>query len=522
MGVGFSKWPLFVLTFVASLGGMSVTGCDRLGAGSSDTIRIQLGSEPASLDPSLAEDGASLRVLFNTMDGLVGYDGAGKLQNQLAESYGVSADGTRYEFTLRGGAKWSDGQPVQASDFVTALRRALAPGSTSRLAGMLYPIRGARRLAAGKARPEDLGVRSEGEAPGRLVIELERKTPYFIQVLSLPVALPSRQDVLDAHSGRWPEIAPVTGPYRITRHESDQRIVFEANENYWDKQRPRPAVEMLVIADESTGVNLFQQGKLDVLTKVPSSDLARLKERGVIHSDPFLAVYYLSFNLKRSPFNDRALRRAVSAAIRREELVQALDSGDTPANSWLPPGLEGHVPFDLSKTTLRKKPSGLDVPAQPVAAAFDTGQRNSTAMEKVQQDLRAALGLKLALSNLDWKAYLKSLQSDAPPIFRMGMLSPVLDPIQILVSFTTGDPNNYIHWSNASYDQLVNQIAGLAPGAERAAKIRQAQALLVDDEAAVVPLFHYVQNTAVAPRIQGLRANPFGVILFSDLGIRKP
>ena len=158
-------------------------------------------------------------------------------------------------------------------------------------------------------------------------------------------------------------------------------------------------------------------------------------------------------------------------------------------------------------------------PAQALAASFDTSTRNSLVMEKVQQDLQLALGLKLSLNNLDWKSYLKSIQTDPAPIFRLGILSPFMDPIQILQSFTTGDPNNYLKWSNEDYDRLVREVAAMKPGPSRERKIREAEEELVDRQAIVVPIYHYVQNTAVKARIAGFRVNPFGVIRFNELRI---
>ena len=505
----------------AALIALLLSGCD-LHPASLSAIQVQLTAEPASLDPTLSEDGVSLRILQNTMEGLVGYDGSGQLQNRLAESYSISSDGLRYEFILKPKARWSDRRPVTAADFVTAIRRALDPQNGSKLAGMLFPIRGAqaRYLARGeKGRESEKSIAVRDEA-GRLVIELQSPAPYFLQVLSLTVAMPQRSDVLASHGGKWPESAPVTGPYRIARHQADRRIQLEPNPHYWDDSRMRRPIEILIVADETTGLNLFEQGKLDIVTKVPSSDIARLRSTPALHTDPYLATFYLSFNHRKPPFNDVHWRRAVSGAVQREELVRALDLGDQPARSWVPAGLEGFIPyadpssvFAHSMRAVRAK----GAPKNAIHAIFDTSHRNSLIMEKVQHDLKDRLGLKLSLSNLDWKSYLKTIQTDPPPLFRLGMLSPFKDPIQVLQSFVSGDPNNYVGFSHPRYDTLVKEIATLSPGEKRVAKIREAQSILVDQEAIVVPLYHYVQNHLVSARVKNFRVNPFGVIRFDEL-----
>ncbi len=504
---------------------MSHVNCTRRGFGpgsakAPSVLSLQLSSEPVSLDPSLAEDGVSLRILYNTFEGLVGYDGAGTLHNRMADSYQVSKGGLIYDFVLRKEARWSDGKVVTAADFVTGLRRSLQSSSGSKLAGSLLPIRGAQALLAGKGRPEDLGVRDEG---GHLIIELEEPTPNFAQALALPVASPLRADVLSATGGKWPDLGPSTGPYRIESHDPDRVVRLVLNPYYWNKeasQKSPPNIELLVVPDESTGLTLFEQGRLDILTKIGSADFKRLHPGGLLHTDPFLATFYLSFNMKKPPFNDRDWRRAVAGAIQREELVSVVGTGETPARSWIPIGLEGFIRYadpaplyagSLAKVKQKPKLKGT------ITMGFDTSHRNSLIMQKVQHDLETHLGLRLSLMNMDWKSYLKMLQTDPPPLFRLGILSPLMDPIQILGSFTTGDPNNYLKWSNLRYDRLVRKIRTLSAGAERTALIQEAQHVLVDEEAIVVPLFHYVQNHLVAQRVRGFRVNPFGVIRFDEL-----
>ncbi|MGE0614006.1 MAG: peptide ABC transporter substrate-binding protein [Bacteriovoracia bacterium] len=510
---------LVTAALVIALGvALLVTGCERSRPASPTTLRVQLSSEAVSLDPSLAEDGLSLKIISNIMDGLVGYDGAGKLVPRLAESYDVLEGGRRFVFTLRKGAAWSDGVAVKADDFVTAFRRALSPGVASKLAEMLRPIRWAGDFRAGESRR--LGVSATPD--GKFVIELEKPAPYFLQALTLPVAMPLRQDVLDAHQGRWPELAPTTGPYRLAEHKIDQKYVLRANE----KSVRSPAiaeVELLIIQDESTASSLFEKGRLDVLTRVPALDFARFQRTGVVRVEPFYATYYVAFDTRRAPFNQTAWRQAVAASLRRREITNALDTGEYPATSWIPPGLEGHVPFDPEFSAAGWEKAVAKVKAEaakrtvPVKAAFDSGTRNSLVMEKVQQDLERALGLKVQLMNLDWKTYVKTIRTDPPEIFRFGWLAPFADPISHLQALTSGNANNLTGWSNDEYNRLVAEVAAMEPGPKRLAKVLAAQRILVEQQAVVVPIYHYIQAHGVSKRVKGFRANPFGVVQFQEL-----
>jgi oligopeptide transport system substrate-binding protein len=485
------------------------------------SLRVQLATEPVSLDPALAEDGASLRVINNVMDGLVGYDGEGKLVNRLAASYRVLEGGLKYEFTLREDANWSDGRPVIGDDFVTAFKRSLDPSTSSKLASSLLPIRGAREFRSGRAQAAALGIRADGAK--KLIIELERPTPYFIQALTVPPALPLRADVLAENGGTWPPTAPSTGPYRITKYLLDRTILLTKNPRYCCAPVPIKDVELVLVGDDSTAVSLFEQGRLDVLTRIPQLDQKRMRERGLLRVDPFLATYYISFNLSKPPFSNRDWRRAVAATIRRDELVAALATGETPARSWVARGLEGYVEYSDPSSVFADSLERVRTLAPPrgvINAAFDSGSRNAMIMEKVQADVKRALGLKLSLSNLDWKTFVRTIQVEPPQIFRFGWLAPFDDPFPHLQMFTTGDPNNIPRFSNAEYDALVREIEVMSTGPARVEKIQQAQEILVDREAVVIPLYHYVQATVVSARVKNYRINPFGVIRFEELELK--
>lgn len=515
---------LFVLFFTLA--------CSPKGRDSSLSLKVQLGGIPVSLDPVKSEDGLSLRVLVNVMDGLLGYDSKGKLQNLLASSIETSPDQKRYSFTIRPDARWSDGRPIVAADFVLALKRALAPTALSKLAESLVVIKGAEDYRSGKS-PQLTGVQDQD---GKLVIELERPVSFFLQLMTLPVAMPARQDVLDAHSGRWAEgtewtQTPTTGPYRIATFIQDQKIGLEPNPYYWGPRPRIEAVEWVIVSDESTGVNLFDQGKIDILTKIPTLQYKRWKSEGKSHSFPFLATYYLGFNCQKPPFNQPDFRRAVFSSIDRKEIVDALMTGEVPARTWIPPGLEGHISYqeslkdyevgDTQNRFVRSvsKIKALSLSQSQISLQFDSSDRNSMIMEKVQQDLKKNLNLKVSLLNLDWKTHVKSVQVDAPPLFRLAWQTPFLDPIFHLQVLTSHHPANPTGCSNAEYDRLVKLIELEKPGHQRELMIHKAQKILLEEEAMIVPLYHYVQNYAVSSRVKNFRANPFGVIRLNELEV---
>lgn len=509
----FWIWVGAVLLF----GGMG-TGCrhDPNSPSSERVLSVHLLNEPVTLDPGLIEDGVSLQVVRNLDEGLMGYDSSGRLGLRLAEGYEVSPDGKRYFFRLKKGLRWSDGHPLQVEDFVFAFKRLLGPGGRSPFASVFSSIRGAKSLLSiGATFGASFGV---FEKEGGLVIELDRPMPALLHALTLPIAFPIRKDVLDANHGDWPDTGPVTGPYRIVSRQREEKIRLSRNPLYWGQAPRISEIEFKVITDETTAYRLFASGRLDILSRISSFDLPRVRQSQQLETYPFWGVYFLSFNTAKPPFQDRRWRRAVAGAVQRNEVVTVVGGGESPASSFVPKGIEGF--FQSGSPTAEFEEDVQWAKSQKVFSevngTFDAGLRNSRVMEKVQADLKQRLGLSLVLRSLDWKSYLRSLSSDPSALYRMGYLVPYQDPVFILKIFTTGHEANHTGWSDPRYDRWVDEISMMKPGPEREAKVIRAQKLLLS-EGIVVPLFHYVQNIGVSKRVKEARSNTTGVILFQEM-----
>ena len=512
---------------------------DRLNA----VIRVHLTSDPVTLDPWLAEDGVSLKVLNNVMQGLVEYGLDGQIQPALAEEWKVSKDGLKWEFTLRPQVRWSDGRPVRTDEFVAGFRHALSPATPSKLAPLLINIKNAAAIRARTKPLSDLGVLASADDPRKLTILLEKPQPWFIHALTLPVAFPLRGEILRGNSGRWPDTAPVTGRYRIVERRLDRSIRLEPNPNHWSNDPSKPqsnlrSIVLQVIQDDSTALNLFERGDLDVLSRIPALELDRIKRRFRVVHDPFFGTFFLGFNLNKAPFQDREVRRAVSAAINRQEIVKHLSGSELPSFSWIPAGIEGgpseeeveniradskkalEIPPVLAKALQAVKARGAGS-AELVDFAFDSSSRNQLVAEKIQQDVQKKLALNLSLKPSDWKTHVRQLGTDPAPLWRFGWMAPFRDPISHFQAFTSGDPNNYAHYSNPSYDRLVSEISSLPPGSKREELIRQAQRILTEEDAVIIPLFQSVQTHALGERLEGFQVSPFGIIRFDQLSIRE-
>lgn len=487
------------------------------------SLRMQLSYEPVTLDYSLAEDGISLRILSALMSGLVTYDRDYNLKMEIAESMESLDGGQRYRFKLKPW-KWSDGKEVTASDFVYSIRRTLNPKTTAKLADLLFFIKNARAFKRGEVTDfSQVGVAAISDKV--LEFTLDAPVSFFPHILTLPVGYPQRQDHVEKLGPQWAEHMLSTGPYRLVRWLHDQRIEIEQNPSYpnFAAGAPRRAV-FQIIPEEATALNLFENNRLDVLFKVPSFDLERLHERGLAKVFPYFTTYYLAFDQRQAPWNDRKARLAVAQAINRQAVLDSLGSGESLATSWIPRGLPGYnnaigVKHD-PKAAKQNWSASAGRAHKNLVIGYDTSFRNQTVLERVQADLKTNLGVDLKLRNRDWKTHLRELSHDTPPMYRFGWLTPFVDAYANLVVFQSDNPNNYTGWKSKAYDDLLAKIAVTdRSNPERQKLIDQAQRHLTEEAVAVVPIFHYIQTIVVSPRVKDFWVSGIGTVDFMSVRV---
>jgi ABC-type oligopeptide transport system substrate-binding subunit len=309
------------------------------GAPADGTLVFNAGEEPRSLDPAVSSDIAGLKVLMNLFEGLADYDPKdASPRPAAAERWEASADGLTWTFHLREG-RWSNGDPVGASDFVYAWRRVLDKATGSDYGHRLNLIKGAREVAAGRAPPESLGVRAAGERT--LVVELEHPAPYFAQLVCLNLFYPVHRATVERHGRAWtkPENLTGNGPYRLADWKVNDRKVFVKSPTWRgaDGLKLEKAV-FLSIPDASTALRAYEAGQVHWLFQAPNDQMDVLKSRPDYHPGPANSVYFFAFNVRRKPLDDPRVRRALALTIDRPRIVQALlRGGETPADRLTPP-----------------------------------------------------------------------------------------------------------------------------------------------------------------------------------------
>jgi len=507
-------WLIQCLLLVLVFSG---TSCSRHGQDndSDRALRIQLSSEPVTLDFSLVEDGLGLRVTHALMSGLLRYDHDYKVVSSIASRFEILDGGKRYRFMLAPW-KWSDGKPVTAYDFVYAAKRTLDPGLVSKMADWFFFIKGARDYKRGHLKDfSKVGIRAVSEHI--IEYELNEAIGFFPHLMTLPLGYPQREDVVDKYGVAWPEHMVTTGPYRLKSWTHDRSIELERNPHYGGFAANAPErVEFRVIPEEATAVSLLEQGGLDVLFKVPTLELNRLSKKGYISSFPFFATYYLGFDQRQKPWSDLSARQAIAYAIDRRAIVDALGGVEIPATSWIARGVPGaneNIGLSLDRRRAQALAKHAFGKNNEFVIGTDSSSRNQIVLEQIQSELKKALGLRIKIQPREWKTYVRELSTKPTPFFRFAWLSPFVDPYASLMVFRSDSAHNYTGWKNAEYDKLLDRIAKLDDNnRERQELIDRAQRLLVEKNTVVVPIYHYTQTVAVSPRIQGFWVNGTGLI----------
>jgi len=483
-------------------------------------LRINLGTEPPTLDWALATDNVSFLVIEQLMQGLTRLGPDLRAEPALAEHWEVSADGRTYLFHLRKGVRWSDGAPLQAQQFVYAWRRLLAPATAAEYAYFLFPVAGARAYNAGQLHDANgIGVRALDAHT--LEVRLEAPLVYFPALTTFMVTFPARADLIEKYGDAWTEAGNLVslGPFRLEEWRHEYRLVLRANEDFYGGRPSLDRITGYMVGEESTALVLFEQGILD-LVRLPPLEIRRYRERPSYRRKPALRGYYYGFNTGLAPFDDARVRRAFAMAIDRAEFPKLLQGGELPAAYWIPPGMPHHNPaigvrFDPAGARRLLKQAGIDPAAlPPVRVVYNTEQVHRLVAELVQAQWQEHLGVRVELENREWKVFLKELTVSPPPVYRLGWGADFPDPDNFMNLFTSYSANNHTGWANPSYDRLVEQAAREPDRARRQALYDEAQRILCEQDVPIAPLFVSAINLVVAERVKGFEPNPMDIFFF--------
>ena len=529
------RGAVFALAAVLGAAAVALAACSP-GRGAADTneLRRGNGSEPDSIDPQLARMEAAMTILRDSYEGLVSMAPDGTPVPGVAERWTVSEDGRRYTFTLRPGARWSNGDSVVADDFVAAWRRLVDPATASQYALMLEPVLNAAAIVASEAPVTMLGVSAPDTAT--LVVELAEPSPYFLAMLSHPSTFPVHRPTLAANPKDFarPGVAVTNGAFTPVEWAIGSHILAKRNTNYWnDAATKLDAVRYVHVADPATELTRFRAGDLDVTYTTPPGEAGRLQRDlpGQLHVAPTLGVYYYGLALDLPPFKDAPkLRQALAMAVDREVLTrQVLGDGELPAYGWVPPGVAGYAPQQFAW-------AGLDPAARIAEAKRLYAEAGYSAARSLRIELRTSksplhdrialavtamwketLGAEVRLRSEDFRVLKAAVDAREAPLFRGSWIGDYNDAYSFLQVLKGGFGINLPRYASDPYDVAL-AMAVTASAGQRATYLASAERELLAD-VPLIPLYFYASKHLVSPRVRGWYDNVMNVTYSKDLSV---
>ena len=494
-----------------------------------------LGPEPDSLDPQKARSDEGQRVLRDICEGLTTLDKSGGVAPGIAEKWQVSPDGKTYTFSLRHDARWSNGQPVVAADFVAGLRRLVDPNTASQYAEVVEVIVNAGDIVAGRKPPEDLGVAAPD--PHTVIVRLSDPAAYLPALLAHPSTCPVNPVVLvnerDAYAR--PGNMPSDGAFILSQWVHGSYIYLTRNPYYWNNAATHlSGVKYLITADENAELTLYRADQLDVTEVIPKSQYGWISSHlgDQLHVAPELTVYFYGFNLRRPPFaGDARVRRALAMVIDREKLAQlVLRSGELPAYGWVPPGVDRYTPqspdyralsMDQRVAEARKlyAQAGYSA-ARPLRfeLSYNTGEIHTELAVAIASMWQQALGVRVTLRAEEFGSLMQDIDRGDVQMFRSSWLGDYNDAYTFAQYFKSGFGVNLTHYDNPAYDDLVDRAAAEVDPAKRRALLEQAERLMLGDQP-IIPIYFYVSKHLVKPRVTGWYGNIMNVTYSKDLAL---
>ena len=482
------------------------------------------GAEPRALDPHLVQsvgDSSILRALF---EGLTTYHPTDdSIHNPgVAKSWDSNEDFTEWTFHLRDNARWSNGDPVTAHDFIYAYSRLLDPNMGGPYTSMLFFLKNGEAYNKGDVKEfADVGVKAPDDYT--LVCTLEDPTPFFPDVVKHTTWYPVHQATIEKFGG-WTEQYTAwqkpgnhvgNGAFRLKEWRVNGHVTVERNPYYWDTDNVKlNGIVFYPLDNAYTEERAFRDGLIHMTYQLAPAmvDWYRENRPDLLRIETYAGVYFFRCNVTREPLDNKYLRKALAHAIDQETIVEYVSmGGQIPAFGFTPSSEseDGYHPpnvvkFDpeLAKEYLRKAgfESGADVPEFDII--INTSESHKAIAAAVQDMWKKHLGIEnVTISNQEWKVFQQTLKDLNYDVARSGWIADYVDPNTFLSMWRSNDSNNETGWENAEYDALLKEAAGLSDPAARYAKMYEAEEILLD-ELPVLPIYWYTRVYTKSPHVK--------------------
>lgn len=494
--------------------------------------------EPASLDPLKAVGLPEIQVIRDLFEGLTNQDAQGKIVPGVAQSWS-SSDNKTWVFTLRNNARWSNGDPVTAQDFVYSWQRLVDPKNSSAFAWFagLSGIQNAAAITKGEMTPDKLGVVAQSK--NQLKVTLDRPVPWFPALVANVALFPVPQKIIAQQGDSWTSPGKLVGngAYQLSERVVNEKIVLTRNPHYWDDAHSvLTKVTFVPINEESSATKRYRSNDVDITESFPKNMYALLKKTlpGEVYTPDQLGTYYYAFNTQKGPTADVRVRKALSWSIDRKVIAEkVLGTGEKPAWHFTPDVTAGFKP--LPTFMQQHDQNSLNAQAKSLLAAagygpgkplelkllYNTSESHQKIAIAVASMWKKNLGVDVTLENQEWKTYIDSRNSGNFDVIRASWVGDYNEPSTFLNLLTSGNSSNIARFNNADYDAVIAKASRETSDQVRNSDYNRAEQILAE-QAPIAPIYQYTNGRLIKPWVKGYPiTNPEDVAYSRELWIEK-
>lgn len=465
--------------------------------------------DPKTLDPQKCNESTCNAIIKQLFEGLVTTDLSGNIIPASAEKWTISKDGKIYTFYLRKNLYWSDKSLVSAKDFVYSFQRLVDPKTASEQATLLEPILNGTEIIVGKKPISSLGVRAVNDQT--LEIILSKPAASFLENLTVTNTFPVQEKNIIKYKENFTQVNNLisNGPYHLIYRKVGDKVTLVRNPNYWNsKEYHIEKINFYSVTDQNTELSMYEAGQLDITGTIPPNKFKQLKSKynNELINNPYLASYVYIFNTQKPPLNNAKLRRALSIAIDREIIVNAvLGMGQKPLYDIVPYGIKNYTQNSVywqswprQKQLAEAKKLYLEAgfsPSNPlkIHILYNTNEAHKKIATSVATMWKTNLGVQVETINEEWKTMLDKRSNGDFEVLRLGNIANINDASDFLNPYRSFDPSNDPKYRNPEYDKLVNLALYEMDLGKRKILLENASRLIQDD-VPLAPIYSYVSS----------------------------
>ncbi|WP_295155015.1 peptide ABC transporter substrate-binding protein [uncultured Brachyspira sp.] len=501
------------------------------GSKAGSSLAVNLGPEPKTMDPTLNSINVVSSYILHAFEGLTKIDSNNNVKPGMAESWDISEDGLTYTFHIRKDAKWSDGNPLTAYDFEYSWKRAVDPNTAAEYSYMMEIVKNAKEINSGSMNYDNLAAKALDDYT--FEVHLANPASYFLEfIASTTVFMPIRKDIIEEYGDKWalsPDTYIGNGIYKMNERVIDEKIVFNINTNYYDKNEQKAQeITFLLMSDPNTAIAGIRGGNIYFSAlEPPSAEIEKLRNEGYIIANNAIGTFYIELNITNKAFADKRVRQALALAVDRNYLVKNVTKGgQVPAGAFVPTEVRG-----LNSTFRKENKEYIDVNDYEnnvkkakelmAEAGYPDGENYPVIELKVspgiyvlvgealQQMWKENLNVNVSLVQEEFPITLQSLIEKDYQMARMGWTGDYNDPMTMLDVMISYGGINHTGFANREYDNNLLIAKQSADNKIRMQAMAEAENILME-EMPIIPLYYRADSFMKNPKLKGAVLNPLG------------